>query len=153
MPPQKPLTQHWGNTGVNRVYMTPVVFLSKYGIQICFIFPGSRFFFWCSWKQMKFMRISLSHNSNFPAQENCVGTTLFMPTMLYSPAICKIVRGSHCVCIHGCASSHRFVTLGAEQRNSNVLNPACCKEVQHSDLFSSTMSHQIQESTFGLLLT
>lgn len=146
--------QNCGGTGVSRVCMMPLVFLSKYGIQICFIFPGSRFFLWCSWKQMRFMRTRLSCNGNFPAQEDCVGTTLFMATMLYSPsAICKIARGSHCFYIHVRASSHRFVMLWAEQGNSNALNPDRCKEVQQSRLFSSTLSHQIRESTFGLFLT
>jgi len=45
MPPQNPLMQHWGSTGVNRVCMTPLVFLSKYDIEICFIFPGREFFY------------------------------------------------------------------------------------------------------------
>lgn len=45
MPSQKPKRNHRGFVGVNRVCVMLLVLLTQYGIQVCFIFPGSRFFF------------------------------------------------------------------------------------------------------------
>lgn len=120
LPLQNTQRQHWGFMGVNRVCVMPLVLLTKYYIQICFTFPGSRFFFlWRSQKQMRLVSIS---SRELPAP--CGSFVQVSPEVMNpESSLCSTPR-CHCCLDHFAVGMNLQPKCDTEGQNHNE-NPPC----------------------------